>query len=105
MGEFDDLMIEGLTIYPKAGFTAHGPTFSDGYEELVYAEPGSRIAIDQQGQEVLCNLWTVHPAESLVSIQDEAVWDEKRYTAIAVDKLRMDGAVHHVEVSWRGKAT
>jgi hypothetical protein len=104
VGEFDDLMVETLEIYPKAGNSSHGPTFATDFEEDAYVEPGARIAINQMGQEVLCNLFTVHNEDSAVKIEDECVWDERRYVAVTVEPFRMDGVVHHVEVSWRSVA-
>jgi hypothetical protein len=96
-----DQMLDTLTIYPQAGNSSHGPTFGSSYSEAAYVEPGSRIVVDQKGQEVVCNLWTVHGSASTVEIGDEAVYGSRRYIAIAVDTMSMGGAVHHVEVSWR----
>ncbi|MCL5105672.1 MAG: YqbH/XkdH family protein [Armatimonadetes bacterium] len=90
-------MHETITIYPRTGVGAYVPKFGASYEETWYIEPGFKTVTDSKGQEIVSSLFGLGPADSALNVNDEIVWNGRRYRAIDVQPLRFGGEAHHVE--------
>lgn len=91
---------EEITVYPKSGNSSYGPVFGAGVTETAYIESGNKVVTDKKGQEVVASLFSIHGGDCTIKIEDEMVYDDDRYAAIAVDKFRQAGDVLQVEVHW-----
>jgi hypothetical protein len=96
---------ETVTIYSKTGGSAYGARFTGSAEEPAYMEPGFKTVTNAQGKEVVSSLFGIFGANSVIAVEDEIEWDERRYRAIDVQKMRLAGSTHHVEAYFTSVAS
>jgi plastocyanin len=97
-------MRETITITPRAGQSAFGPTFGSSTTSAAYLEPTSKRFLDAKGQEMAATLWGCLPAGSTIEVGDTVTWDSRRYEVIGVDVLRDMGRTHHIEIYLKSSA-
>lgn len=93
----ESVMTEIVQVWSKAGHSAYGVVTGYSVDEQWYLEPGNKIAVNATGEEVVCNLFGIGAEDTVLEVGSEIVWDERRYRAVDVQKMRPGGVTHHVE--------
>lgn len=105
MSLLDDIFDSTLTVYPRTGLSARGvPGFGASYEVPCYLEPGLKRIVNDKGEVVSSSLFGMFKADCGIKINDEAVYDSRRYRAVAVDSFTCPGEDPHVEIHFQGCA-
>lgn len=100
----NDLMFDTVYVQPCVGESGYGPIFGVEFEELCSLEPGFKSVTDAKGNVVVASLSGIFRAECAIKVNDEISYETKRFRAVNVALMRLEGIGHHVEIDFASVA-
>lgn len=94
------MMNAKLTVKPLEGNSAYGPVYGDPVTADAYVEPKRRKVTDNEGNEVVAEVFAVVRDDISIPIGSKATWDwtTEEYEVVKAIPYRPLGRFSHIEV-------
>lgn len=89
---------ESVTIKPRTGEGAYGPTFGSGVTSTALVQEVSSRVLNTDGEQVVADFLAFLPPGTGAKVGDRCDYDGRSFEILTVDRLRVEGVANHVEI-------